>query len=684
MPVPLRDDGSPGPIKRLVVFVHGFNSNATACWGDLLKRLNHDDSLLIDFDFDSFQYETMLFKANALKRIPTLDELGGELEGYLERKLIDPRSGNERYINATLIGHSMGGLVIQSYLSKCLSSGRGSSLDRIRQIVFFATPHHGSDLMSAARRILFALFSNPQEESLRSLNQELKLIHRGIREHVIDAHSRGKYSYPLPSYCFWGDSDNVVPEWSARGHFPNGEPLPGDHLTINKPRISDIRIRADDTEQRDCYDSLIDLLITPRGHPHIWEVDRFIFRVQVKPLPQNTTILARHGTKQRSITTDNLAIVTREIKFGRHNKCLDPFTLRYATRGDGWIDADMPIHVTSPEKLRQYDDTGTEVIAEVEPEAGKVSRLSMKVYKGFDQGHRDYHMHLGKRSYFRKLEYEVDLSGYIAAGWRVIYGPHLYFHPSDPGDHRLCSNRDMLDPDPPHDYNARGIWRWTLEHVKEGVVDIVWDVAPSEQSAIRESPGVIDLRPGEHAIFGYGSLLSRASLERTLGRPYTGPFVQCDLLGWRRVWNVSMPNTSFVYKDQGVWVTPKRIAYLNLASRLGGRVNGIVFVINENDLNAFDEREWIYERVAINDQLRGLTVMNGSAWAFVGRQEHCVDTPSDRRSTAVRTTYLSMLEAGFKELGSSFISGYEQSTDPVPTELIIDDHKRDERLSGAT
>ena len=49
----------------------------------------------------------------------------------------------------------------------------------------------------------------------------------------------------------------------------------------------------------------------------------------------------------------------------------------------------------------------------------------------------------------------------------------------------------------------------------------------------------------EVALFGYGSLLSVASLEQTLQRRYDGPLVACSVEGWRRTWNVAMPNQTF-------------------------------------------------------------------------------------------------------------------------------------------
>jgi pimeloyl-ACP methyl ester carboxylesterase/cation transport regulator ChaC len=676
MPVPIRDDGTPGPSRRMVLFVHGFNSNAADCWNKMLELLQHDVSLSQTFDFRAFEYTTSITRVSLLKRLPDIDEIGAELGSYLDRELVECESGYDNYIDATLVGHSMGGLVIQSYLVQRLNSGRAGELDRIRQVIFFATPNFGSDLLGLMRRLLSPLLPNPQEELLRSFSREVMHLHKAVRERIVDAHNRDDHAYPLPAYCFWGDSDKIVPEMSARGHFPHGEPLKGDHFTLNKP----------DGREGDNYKAFVQTLLHPHGHKHIWEVDSFRYSARVSPLRSGTIVVAKHGGKQRLVDTDNSALVERQVRFSRNNHCDDPFQLRYGTRNGGWIDPNVPdFSVTSADKIRLYDDCGTEIITEIAPAPGRKSSLRMQVYKGFDAGHRDYHMHLGRKSYFRKLDFEVDLTEYLSTGWRVIHGPHLYFHPIDSGDHRLCANRKMLDPDSPHDYDPSGIWRWTLEHVKEGVIDIAWDVAPQGPALVRESPSVVELCSDEHAVFGYGSLLSVASLERTLGRRYSGPFVLSDLVGWYRSWNVTMPNSTFVFQDSaGAWAIPERIVYLNISPATGRRVNGVIFVINEDDLRTLDKREWIYDRVKINEMLRGVTVLKGPAWAYVGKPEHLLATQAvEPRQAAIRRSYLDMLDSGKSDLGSSFATAYDDSTDPVPTRLIVLDHRREELISGA-
>jgi len=675
MPVPICDDGSPGPTRHLVLFVHGFNSNAQQCWGELLGLLRSDPSLADQFDFDTFSYDTSIARFSHLNRIPSLDEIGAELESFLNLNLLDREALKYRYIDATLVGHSMGGLVIQSYFIRVLSHGRGRELDRIRQAMLFATPNFGSGRLNSIRSLLSPLLKNPQEELLRSFGHEVRALHQAVRERIIDARNREDYKYPLPIYCFWGDSDNIVPDMSARGHFPHGQPLRGDHSTLKEP--SDLSHAS--------YQAFVNALLHPHGHKHIWEIDTFNYRVRVKPLIPGTIVRATHGNKERLVETDNSALVVREVRFGRNNRCEDAFPLRYGTRNGGWIETTRPEHnVTSPEKVRLYEDSGAEVCEEIAPAPNRKSSLRMSVYKGFDEGHRDYHMHTGRRAYFRRLGFEVDLSEYLQSGWRVKFGPHLYFHSVDPGDHRLCSNREMLDPDPAHDFERRGVWRWTLEHVKEGVVDIVWDVLPPGAVMTMEAPSAIELSPSEHAVFGYGSLLSLTSLERTLGRTYRGPLVVCDLVGWHRSWNAAMPNSTFIFQDHlGKWTTPEHILYLNIVPSASHRVNGVLFVVSDAELEALDKREWIYKRLPVNDLLRGVSVLKGTAWAFVARPEYLLTPPADPRQAAVRRTYVDILTASKTSLGAAFVANYDSSSDPIPPGLLVNDFKSTEIFSGA-
>jgi pimeloyl-ACP methyl ester carboxylesterase len=665
MPVPIRDDGTPGPARRAIFFVHGFNSSK-ATWDPLLLLLKQDPAITAEFDLHTFSYETALGAIPVVRRLPTLDEAGKSLAATLTAELLGP-NGQERYIDMTLVGHSMGGLIIQSALLDLMTpAGSARTLDHIRQVILFATPNFGSTTLGRLRSLIARAMANPQERALRLFSEEGRRIHEAIRDRIVFARRRARDEYPIPFYCFWGRTDEVVVPESALGHFAAGEPLPGDHFGVHCPASRD----------EPGYRRFVDALQYPHGHANIWELERFTMGVKVAPAAPGSEVVAQHGGKHRTVVHDNVATVSRRVAFSRHNRCREPYVLKYGTRNGGWIVPRISEpHITPADKLRFYDDNGMDAYYEVEPAPGTTAWLDLTVYKGFDAGHRDFHMHLGRQSVFRRVSYEVDLSAYRAAGWDITT-PRLYFHPADSGDHTLCAKREKINPDPPQHVDASGVWKWDLEFVTEGVIDIVWDVVPPVAEAT--GPREIRLEPGEHAVFAYGSLLSIASLERTLGRSYRGPFAVCSIDGWRRRWNVSMPNETFAYRDAGVWITPRRIFYLNVERRARERVIGILFVVNDQDLERFDQREWIYDRVDITTALRDVTVDGGRAWVYCGKPEHVSELPATRQLGAVRRTYLNILADGHQALGPDFVDAYNKSTDPVPESVVIDDVRRDD------
>ena len=186
-------------------------------------------------------------------------------------------------------------------------------------------------------------------------------------------------------------------------------------------------------------------------------------------------------------------------------------------------------------------------------------------------------------------------------------------------------------------------------------------------------PQRIHLGPGRHAIFGYGSLLSMPSVERTLGHPYGGPFVVCGLEGWRRCWDVAMPNRTFFTRIGDESVFPREILYLNIRRAPEETMTGVVFVVSDDELAAYDRRESVYDRVAVADALRGVTVEDGEAWTYVGKPEYIRRGVTSWRDAAVRASYLDIVNSGLTALGPDTRTRYEQSTDPVPQHLIFAD-----------
>ena len=153
----IRDDGRPGPTRRALFFVHGFNSSK-ATWQPLLTLLEQDQAITTEFDLHTFSYETAFGAIPVVRRLPTLDEAGKSLAATLTAELVAP-DGFDRYIDMTLVGHSMGGLIIQSALLELLApSGSMRTVDHIRQVMLFATPNFGSTTLGKLRSVVSQLW----------------------------------------------------------------------------------------------------------------------------------------------------------------------------------------------------------------------------------------------------------------------------------------------------------------------------------------------------------------------------------------------------------------------------------------------------------------------------------------------------------------------------------------------
>jgi hypothetical protein len=183
----------------------------------------------------------------------------------------------------------------------------------------------------------------------------------------------------------------------------------------------------------------------------------------------------------------------------------------------------------------------------------------------------------------------------------------------------------------------------------------------------------LKLNPGTALLLGYGSLLLKSSMERTLGRPYDLERYTCHVSGWKRTWNSLYPNNRYYYHTEtGKKVYPRNILYLNI-SPSSGLVNGVAYLISDSELAEFDGREAVYDRVDVCDQVIDLEVTGGPVWAYVGKPGYTLSAAVGVKEAAIRKSYIDTVENGLNQLGQAFKAEYGVSTDSPPEANIIDD-----------
>ena len=218
--------------ESAVVLVHGLFSSSNT-WNPLTSLLDQDAEVSIKYDVLKFAYQSPPWNWRPTKRIPDFNTIADSLSTFLEVECAP-------YGRLVLISHSQGGLVIQRFLARMISQGRGFELVKIRRVILLACPNNGSEFFLLLRRSA-KFWRHPQERDLRPLSDAVIEAQRNVLQGVVFANSVGVNQCPIPFAVYAGESDSIVTPASAKSVFPRAGALPGDHTSI---------LRTDSTTHR--------------------------------------------------------------------------------------------------------------------------------------------------------------------------------------------------------------------------------------------------------------------------------------------------------------------------------------------------------------------------------------------------------------------------------------------------
>ena len=444
-----------------VIFVHGFTSSPV-CWNTFHERLKADPEVMSQgFRFLFYKYPTKFLELKVTKRIPSIKECGAGLGDFIENEAQDGQ--------LMLVGHSMGGLVIQSYLAGKIAGERGTDLERIRSVIMFATPNRGATILTSVRKIFSWLRDNEQENELRVLDKEVADTNDIIIRSLLDAKTVAPTSCPIPFRIFWGLQDDIVPEVSARGPFVEASPLPGGHSEILEPDPDEPR------DQR--YIALKNALLNPIGHPAIYEIGLFEVKLSVTPESPEKAIWLRATTEPIEIHTDNTAIRDVKLAFSKQNRCRIPYEQMYRSE-KGYVEALAydGVNEAAEETMSEYLSTGRRYTYLFTPNQDHSYCMKLRIYNGFGDGQRSWHNHMKANARYKLFRFTLNLEDYHDAGYTISPEPLLYFHPRRIMDHQLCNFRNPEEIVAPLPGPNPWLRTWEVADVQGGVIDVVWDI----------------------------------------------------------------------------------------------------------------------------------------------------------------------------------------------------------------
>ncbi|MGI9159600.1 MAG: alpha/beta fold hydrolase [Saprospiraceae bacterium] len=207
--VPYRSEDN----KNLICFIHGFSGDPRQTFEPMPQLIMQEDALS-GWDVLSHGYSTALLP-DIGKGIWSADPDISEIAGYLNTNL---RLLFQHYNRVALIGHSMGGLVIQRALLNL------EDISKISHVLFYGTPSGG--LKKAG---VFRWFKN----QIRNMDDDGEFITTLRREW----NQKFPNAYPFKFATIAGETDEFVPPESSLNPFPEPYRMVtgGNHVTMTKP-----------------------------------------------------------------------------------------------------------------------------------------------------------------------------------------------------------------------------------------------------------------------------------------------------------------------------------------------------------------------------------------------------------------------------------------------------------------
>ncbi len=181
-------------------------------------------------------------------------------------------------------------------------------------------------------------------------------------------------------------------------------------------------------------------------------------------------------------------------------------------------------------------------------------------------------------------------------------------------------------------------------------------------------------------VFGYGSLVSPASLGATLDRGVdtaSDGWSEATLAGWGRRWNYGVGHWYGVHQQPDGAERTVTIVALGLAAAAAASTNGIVVRVDDEELARLDRRERDYDRVDVTDLVTAPVQLAGRVVTYVPRPAAVerYEAARDAGSAAIEQRYWDLVAGAFADLGADRLERYVRTTPPPDVPVLVLDRR---------
>jgi len=191
-----------------------------------------------------------------------------------------------------------------------------------------------------------------------------------------------------------------------------------------------------------------------------------------------------------------------------------------------------------------------------------------------------------------------------------------------------------------------------------------------------ERKNTMKIPEGYAGMMAYGSLISLSSMEQTLGHKYEGLIHKVHLTGYERAWACVRPfndplalaagreKTEAFFLRGAERIPFSGTAEMNIYPKKRGQINGILYLITNEELIGFDKRERGYRRVDVTDRIEEFRFRGGKVYVYEGLPGSPVASSAVKGTYILIKEFFDLVTGACDAIGKDFRNEFDKSTRP--------------------